>query len=1127
MPTPTTTVPMEMSPGAMAAPDERNAEGEHSLKRRARTQPTSPTKFEDWARRPHSQTPKRDGNSETSSIQGDWSTGVPGPDCSVNDLRWFVIREMGDLKQSLRTLNAEQKKKPDKPEVIEVFDKGAARFAMKDHVDRLIHENFELMKSNVDRQIGAIKSDLDKLSNWANEHHGKASPAIKALTDKTEKIAKDLDEHSGKAIGEIQALKGKADKLTNDLNGYDGEIKKAFQHVERVEQAFHGHVGQAFDALAAQTARLQEHVNGLANGTTNPGAAPRDSTRTAQGATPGVPTFNSSPNNGFPGGTSPPAGAHDGDEPGSAAAPQCQPCGRDCAGHCWHVDSLWQSRSDARRGGDGSGGTASSSGGLGGRQACHCAHHDRLSDRVDAAERRLHEAESKLHLIRDHDAWKKTPAASPDKQDHQPGGPYGGDRDGAPGHPGNVHGAPHGPHGHGPGGRGDGHDPGRGGSGDVRDYDPRAPFADGPIENIEKLFDNRIALSESFHHAGGDGGDKWRAKLRGHWVARCPVLLPMLDWAERHDAIRIEETAWHQKLWRIGGQYRRIPDEQVTRLSELVWGFLNICLKENARTIFESAKMLNGFDAWRAVVLDIQKGRMIRLDQLRKIVRNPPHITKMEDVNNGILKFENSIREYIAVGGEPPNDREKKSDLLDTMPQEVRENLMWKLPDEEPFEKFRNHVAATANNILYHRGRIAWPLNAVSTAHEACVPGPASDVSRLEEMIGAVMKKMGYRREGQQGPRTPPTTRPPTSTSTRTPRCVNCGSDKHLVADCTRPKVSLERRPCYECGKPGHVARDCRNRKSPPRTTASVEQDQGEDSDFFGCVECSPWPTPRAVTMKDFVPTKTKNPFIALESDDENSDHWVNNDHWVNIADGSDSDDLPDETAGPSRRQRKRRAAKAAKSLARQGDRAKDNKNKMVIIADDDDSDEESTDKNKLVAPIEYESDDEELFNMDDEVEIEVAQDSGSVDHCANPKDIPKAVKIVKPENGKLRNFVAANGDRIKNYGKAHVSLIQEGGNVVDGSFNVADVTRPLHSTGKICDESKEVLFTKGEATVVPAGALSQFLGAVRHIAKYKRDGGLYLAKMKVRVRRDGKPANKPGFGRQGAVVQTPTGSQR
>ncbi len=300
-----------------------------------------------------------------------------------------------------------------------------------------------------------------------------------------------------------------------------------------------------------------------------------------------------------------------------------------------------------------------------------------------------------------------------------------------------------------------------------------------------------------------------------------------------------------------------------------------------------------------------------------------------------------------------------------------------------------------------------------------------------------------------------------------------------------------------------------------------MEQDQGDDSDFFGCVECSPWPTPSAITMKDFMPTKTGNSFIALESDDRDI---------ANEFDDDDDDETREPNIGLSRRQRKRRAAKAAKGLTRHDDRAKENK-KMVIAPDEDDHGQE--DENELIAPIEYESDDEELLNVDDEVEIEVAQDSGSVDHCANPKDIPKAVKVVKPDNGKLRNFVAANGDRIKNYGKAHVSLIQEGGNVVDGSFNVADVTRPLHSTGKICDESKEVLFTKGEATVVPEGALSQFLGMVRHIAKYKRNGGLYLAKMKVRAprpadrRRDSKPANTPVFGRQGAAVQTRERSRR
>ena len=1073
LPTPMT-APMEMTPGATTAPDERGTGGEHSLKRRVRTQSASPTNKRDRARRPRSETPKRDGDSETSSLQGDWSTGAPGPDCSVNDLRWFVIREMGDMKRSLRTLNAEQKKKPDKPEVIEVFDKGATRFAMKDHVDRLIHEKIDFVKDHADRQIGTVKGDLDKLSNWTNEHCGKANHEIQALMGKTEKIAKDLDEHCGKATGEIQALMGKTNKLTDDLNEYAGEIKKAFQHVERVEQAFHGHVGQAFDGLAMQTAKIQERVNGLTSGTANPGIAPRDSTGTTQGTTPGTFTFNSP--SGFPGGTSPPAGAHDGNGPGNTTAPECRPCGDDCQ-HCWHVAVLWQKHLDAQHGGGGSGGAPSSSGGLGGRQPCHCVHHDRLSDRVDMAEK-------KLERIGNVDHWAPR-AAPPGKQDFQPAGAHGG---GAGGDPGD-----------GPDGRDGGRDPGGGDDPkDVRAYDEALNIPMSPIENIEKLFDDKIAISEGFQYTGGDGGDKWRT-----------ILLPMLNWAEKHDAIGVKETAWRRKLWRG----RRIPDEQVTRLSELIWGFLNICLKDNARTIFESVDMLNGLDAWRAVVLDIQKGRMIRLDQLRKVVRNPVNIVKLEDVNNGILKFENNIREYVAAGGERPNDREMKSDLLDTMPQEVRENLMWRLPEEEPFAKFKNHVAATANNILYHRGKITWPINAVGTAHEVCVPGPAGDINRMEEVIGAVMKKMGFRRDGQQGQRTPPATRPPPSTSTRAARCVNCGSDKHLVADCTRPKVSLERRPCYECGKPGHLARDCRNRRSPTRTAASVEQDQGDDSDFFGCVECSPWPTPSTITMKDFMPTKVENSFIALESDDQNITSELDSDF-----ESMDDDDEPRDSL--SRRQRKRRAAKAAKGMARRDDRAKGSK--MVIAAGGTDGEGEP------MAAMEYESDDDdEVLNMDDEVEIEVAQDSGSVDHCASPKDIPKAVKVMKPENGRLRNFVAANGDRIKNYGKAHVSLIQEGGNVVDGSFNVADVTRPLHSTGKICDESKEVLFTKGEATVVPAGALSQFLGAVRHIAKYKRDGGLYLAKMKVRVRRDGKPANKPGFGRQGAVVQTRVGSRR
>ena len=90
-------------------------------------------------------------------------------------------------------------------------------------------------------------------------------------------------------------------------------------------------------------------------------------------------------------------------------------------------------------------------------------------------------------------------------------------------------------------------------------------------------------------------------------------------------------------------------------------------------------------------------------------------------------------------------------------------------------------------------------------------------------------------------------------------------------------------------------------------------------------------------------------------------------------------------------------------------------------------------------------------------------------------------------------------------------------------TFQVADVTRALHSTGVICDTNKEVLLTKGEAVVVPEGALSRHLCAVRRLAEYTRKGGLYVAKMKIRRRsgrgnfaKDVDRKTASPFGRQG-----------
>ena len=156
----------------------------------------------------------------------------------------------------------------------------------------------------------------------------------------------------------------------------------------------------------------------------------------------------------------------------------------------------------------------------------------------------------------------------------------------------------------------------------------------------------------------------------------------------------------------------------------------------------------------------------------------------------------------------------------------------------------------------------------------------------------------------------------------------------------------------------------------------------------------------------------------------------------------------------------------------------------------------------------------EELNAVFEEVEIEVANDSGSCAHVVGPDQVPSTVEIKKSAD--CKNFTGAGGDGIKNHGKAEVALVMEDGRVINNVVQVAEVTRALHSTGLICDTKKEVLFTETEAVVVPAGTLSKYLGMIKRIAEYKRKGGLYVAKMKIRKRVSPNSPKAAPFGRPG-----------
>ena len=174
-------------------------------------------------------------------------------------------------------------------------------------------------------------------------------------------------------------------------------------------------------------------------------------------------------------------------------------------------------------------------------------------------------------------------------------------------------------------------------------------------------------------------------------------------------------------------------------------------------------------------------------------------------------------------------------------------------------------------------------------------------------------------------------------------------------------------------------------------------------------------------------------------------------------------------------------------------------------------------DLNEIAVVDELHSSEQILAALETEIDAEVAADSGACDHVAGPDHIPGSVIIGK--DGRVRNFIDAQNNGIKHHGEAQVHLVDDKGNVMATTVQVAEVCRPLHSVSKICDGAgdvhHEMLFMQDQAVVVPAGTFSKFMEKekVKIITTYPRRGGLYVQKVKVR---DPSAGNGMSFPRPG-----------
>jgi hypothetical protein len=300
-------------------------------------------------------------------------------------------------------------------------------------------------------------------------------------------------------------------------------------------------------------------------------------------------------------------------------------------------------------------------------------------------------------------------------------------------------------------------------------------------KGMNRLFEGRVASSEDYAFNGETGGDKWRRKVKGYWTSKCLEIKPILEFAESIGCLEFTNN----DLAREASSYRWMGELDVRRLSELIWGFLNSCLSGKALEEFEGAEILDGMDGWRRVVQRIYQGAVTRAGLLRKAVKNPPAILKLEDVPSGVTRFEGIMKAYKAAGGTPPVGHELKTDVLETLPWEVRELLMWRVNNmDEPMAAFTEHVGATSQNILFHSGEYPSSINATQTVEHQrgpCGQGRVGDGEwepELRDELNAVMRRWGKtsgaperpggagRGGGDRAPRTD---------SRGDLKCTNCG----------------------------------------------------------------------------------------------------------------------------------------------------------------------------------------------------------------------------------------------------------------------------------------------------------------------------------------------------------------
>ena len=92
---------------------------------------------------------------------------------------------------------------------------------------------------------------------------------------------------------------------------------------------------------------------------------------------------------------------------------------------------------------------------------------------------------------------------------------------------------------------------------------------------------------------------------------------------------------------------------------------------------------------------------------------------------------------------------------------------------------------------------------------------------------------------------------------------------------------------------------------------------------------------------------------------------------------------------------------------------------------------------------------------------VSAIMDSGSAE-CVAPEDIARNTPLMETEASRQgQTYHTADGGVIKNKGEKIVTMYSERGDQFRARYQITDVTRPLNSISRVCDQGNHVLFTQ------------------------------------------------------------------